>query len=68
MRIDFQSMQDVVRQTGPLFPVGDFRRVPFKPASRKKRITTLFPGPFKFEVPIGYQDATGFHLGEMPRP
>jgi hypothetical protein len=64
MKIEFQSLQNVVRQSGILFPNGEFRRIPFRPATRRTGIITRFRGACKFEVPIGYQDKTGFHLGE----
>jgi hypothetical protein len=67
-KIDFQSLRNVVRQSGILFPNGDFRRVPFKAAPRRTGIITRFRGACKFEMPIGYQDKTGFHTGEMTWP
>lgn len=68
MIIEFQSLQHATRQGGALFPDSNFRRVPFKSAKAKLRIFALFRAAHKFEVPIGYQDETGFHRGEMPRP
>ena len=37
-------------------------------APRRTPIVARFRAAYEFVVPIGYEDETGFHYGEQPRP
>jgi hypothetical protein len=48
----------------PAVELGVSRKRNAFPTQQWLRVFTLFFGTIWFEVPIGYQDETGFHYGE----
>ena len=59
------AVEEALSQRSNAFPSPDLQI----PRSRRwLKVFTKFLGAVRFEVPIGYQDETGFHYGEEPVP
>ena len=56
------------RATWPISSARDAAVVPVAQPGYLTRIVATWHAAINFLVPIGYEDETGFHYGEMPGP